>query len=290
MSFGFLIALIRVLVILKGVLKIWRVNFLNSVENFKIMVIEVLSQKYLCDCNKGIYKLQKPGILGKLNAIIEWDFCKFPRKERDDSELTSDELALKEKLNNISNIPEDEANELLSDALNLENTFTVEDRSFLGDDPELKPGNCFLFRGQVIAVNDNDSLVLVVSETGALALDRIWAEHIEPELKLMFNTYETGSVTHEPVDINNIPENLETYNAPYSLYKIWKDKYVKGRGYLEKGMCIKTVIESDTTFFPVTLYLLDWTVKYNPEEIEEDQIETVVHELLSWFYEKYPRL
>lgn len=259
------------------------------------MIIEILDQKYRCGCNRGMFKLEKPGILGKLNAIIEWDFCKFPRIDKDDSELTQEELELKDKLKGLSGAA-DAIKELLdqsgiTDISILDDKFTKENRSSLGEEPELRPGDCFLFKGQVIAVNDNDSLVLIVSETGALALERIWEEHIEPELKLMFNTYETGEVTHEVSSVDKIPEKFEgNYSVPYYLYKIWKDKFVHGRGYLEKGLCIKATIESDITFLPVTLYLLDWSVRYNPDEVEEDQIELVTHELLSWFYEKYSRL
>ena len=266
------------------------------------MIIEVLDQKYRCGCNRGVSKIEKPGILGKLNAIIEWDFCKFPRINKEDSELTADEKELKDKINGLGGTS-DTIKELsgaikelldqsgITDLSVLDDKFTKENRTVLGEEPELKPGDCFLFKGQVIAVNDNDSLVLIVSETGALALERVWEEHIEPELKLMFNTYETGEVTHEVSSIDSIPENFEgNYSVPYYLYKIWKDRFVKGRGYLEKNLCIKTTIESEITFLPVTIYLLDWSVRYNLEEIEEDQIELVTHELLSWFYEKYSRL
>lgn len=45
------------------------------------MVIEVLKNKYKCGCNRGTADLKKAGILDKLNAIIEWDISRFPKKQ-----------------------------------------------------------------------------------------------------------------------------------------------------------------------------------------------------------------
>lgn len=44
------------------------------------MIIEVLAQKYRCGCEKGMADLVIPGILVKLNAVIEWDFADFQKR------------------------------------------------------------------------------------------------------------------------------------------------------------------------------------------------------------------
>lgn len=122
------------------------------------MIIEVLAQKYRCGCEKGMADLVIPGILVKLNAVIEWDFCRFPEEikheKKDSADENSEEIEVRTEL-----------------------------RDFLGEDPELKPGNCFLYKGQVIAVDSADRLILVVSETGYGALDRIYEENFKTEFE-----------------------------------------------------------------------------------------------------------
>ena len=42
------------------------------------MVIEILSQKYKCDCGRGLAKYEETDLLDKLNYLIEWDFVQYP--------------------------------------------------------------------------------------------------------------------------------------------------------------------------------------------------------------------
>lgn len=51
------------------------------------MIIEVLAQKYRCGCEKGMADLVIPGILVKLNAVIEWDFCRFPEEIKHEKKI-----------------------------------------------------------------------------------------------------------------------------------------------------------------------------------------------------------
>ena len=235
------------------------------------MIITVLTQKYKCGCNRGITTLEKPSLLPKLNSIIEWDLCEFPTK------LEKKKVIIKN--DDGKNVEEEQEIE-------------VEDRNFLGDDPELKPGNCFLFEGQVIAVDSNDRLILLVSETGHGALDRIYEETIKPEIELTFNGFEDTNAKWEvPDDSANFLEQFDgEYKVPYHLYKIFKDHFVAGRGFLKTGMVIKATMESDNFVFPIEFCMLDWKIKYKTSQLEEDEIESAVIELLSWFYSNYPRI
>lgn len=235
------------------------------------MIITVLTQKYKCGCNRGITALEKPSLLPKLNSIIEWDLCEFPTK------LEKKKVIIKN--DDGKNVEEEQEIE-------------VEDRNFLGDDPELKPGNCFLFEGQVIAVDSNDRLILLVSETGHGALDRIYEETIKPEIELTFNGFEDTNAKWEvPDDSANFLEQFDgEYKVPYHLYKIFKDHFVAGRGFLKTGMVIKATMESDNFVFPIEFCMLDWKIKYKTSQLEEDEIESAVIELLSWFYSNYPRI
>ena len=57
-----------------------------------------------------------------------------------------------------------------------------------GEKKELEEGDTFMFDGrpQVISLVDDDTLKLITSDTGPLALERIVREIINPELKMAF--------------------------------------------------------------------------------------------------------
>ena len=46
------------------------------------MIITVLPNKYRCGSNKGITSIEYPGLVVKLNQIINWDLSKFPLKPK----------------------------------------------------------------------------------------------------------------------------------------------------------------------------------------------------------------
>jgi len=230
------------------------------------MIIEVLSQKYRCGCERGMAEFVLPGILIKLNSIIEWDFCRFP------------EEIVQEKAD-----PTDENSQVVERK--------IEKRNFLGDDPELKPGNCFLYKGQVIAVDSEDRLILIVSETGYWALDRIYEENLKTEFEMMFNEFNVEDVKWEVEESGIIPDEFdEVYQVPYNYYNIWKERFVAGRGFISPGLCLKVTMESDTFWGPLDFYMLDWSVRYKSSQLEPDEVEYAVKELLSWFYDHYKRI
>lgn len=230
------------------------------------MIIEVLSQKYRCGCERGMAEFVLPGILIKLNSIIEWDFCRFP------------EEIVQEKAD-----PTDENSQVVERK--------IEKRNFLGDDPELKPGNYFLYKGQVIAVDSEDRLILIVSETGYGALDRIYEENLKTEFEMMFNEFNVEDVKWEVEESGIIPDEFdEVYQVPYNYYNIWKERFVAGRGFISPGLCLKVTMESDTFWGPLDFYMLDWSVRYKSSQLEPDEVEYAVKELLSWFYDHYKRI
>ena len=203
------------------------------------MIIEKLTQKYPINCGKGVNKLEIPGLLPRLNMIIEWDLCKIPE----------------------------------------------------GSPQELVPGDCFLLnKGQVIAVNDENTLILYLSESGPLALDRIYEEQIKCEFDLLFSDLDPGTeITWKSV--SEVPDTHRTsYTPDYSLYKIWRDRFVTGRGFLE-NFIIELEYSSDMfLYMPQKIYMGPWKIWYNPSEIQEDMIKTVSEEILSWFYSNESRI
>lgn len=240
------------------------------------MVIEVLDQKYRCGCNRGMADIKKPHILTNLNAIIEWGFCKFPDKYSPDYKPEYDESG---KLKNPPVPGKD----------------MTENREFLGKDPELKPGNCFMFEdGQVIAVDSEDRLVLIVSETGPKALDRIWDELIQPEMDMLFYSGDVYDVNWRIVTPQDIPEEeyTEVYTPKYKYYKIWKSHFLPGRVPDGEELTLECeIVDDENLLFPVKVYFRNWNVVYNPEDFDGTKMaEREIDDTLSWFYDNYARL
>lgn len=214
------------------------------------MIIGILRDKYRCGCEKGQNEFVMPGILSKINSIIEWDKCEWPKKKDDDGN-------------------------------------TIDETDFLGAEPELKPGNTFVLNGQVIAIDSPDRLILILSETGVLSLDRIYEEVFKLEFDLFFNYGDTDSVIVEEIKRDKIPEDTVIYRAPYPLMKIFKEKYLYGRH--EGAEVLKTTMESGNYIFPVTIYIDGWKMFYNPEELDEEVIPVAAKEVIAWFYNNFSR-
>lgn len=246
------------------------------------MVIEVLSQKYKCGCNRGLAKFEEPDLLSKLNIIIEWDLCKFPSKiEEVDGDVEVDVL--------------DENGNPTGEKKKEKVEKEVEDRNFLGDDPELVPGNMFLLDGQVIAVDSENTLVLVLSQTGYMSLQRVWDDLIKPEIELVYNDYPVNNVTWKCLDSFNEDYNIEA-RIPFKLYSQWTSHFVDGRTDLKRDqdgkLNIECVLDSDDFLFPIHLILTDHTAFVKDTEFDEEdgeEMSRAVVETLAWFVENYPR-
>ena len=246
------------------------------------MVIEVLAQKYKCGCNRGLAKFEEPDLLSKLNIIIEWDLCKFPSKtEEVDGDVEVDVL--------------DENGNPTGEKKKEKVEKEVEDRNFLGDDPELVPGNMFLLDGQVIAVDSENTLVLVLSQTGYMSLQRVWDDLIKPEIELVYNDYPVNNVTWKCLDSFNEDYNIEA-RIPFKLYSQWTSHFVDGRTDLKRDqdgkLNIECVLDSDDFLFPIHLILTDHTAFVKDVEFDEEdgeEMSRAVVETLAWFIENYPR-
>lgn len=246
------------------------------------MVIEVLAQKYKCGCNRGLAKFKEPDLLSKLNIIIEWDLCKFPSKtEEVDGDVEVDVL--------------DENGNPTGEKKKEKVEKEVEDCNFLGDDPELVPGNMFLLDGQVIAVDSENTLVLVLSQTGYMSLQRVWDDLIKPEIELVYNDYPVNNVTWKCLDSFNEDYNIEA-RIPFKLYSQWTSHFVDGRTDLKRDqdgkLNIECVLDSDDFLFPIHLILTDHTAFVKDVEFDEEdgeEMSRAVVETLAWFVENYPR-
>lgn len=212
------------------------------------MNIEVLKEKYRVGCNKGVSDMSREDILEDLNKIIDWKNSTFPKKKIEEGSEKKE----------------------------------VEDRKFLGEDPKLSPGDVFLYKGQVIAVDSKDRLVLVVSETGPGALSRITREVVDVELGLIQESIEKGILD---VILENNPD-LSCINPLDTLdrkkYKVFKEKFT-----IHNEFPVKATITSTELLFPVTVYLTKKGIYFKKEEnefVDEDIIKDVSEGAISFLY------
>lgn len=213
------------------------------------------------DWNESMFNKFHPtyeefGLLYKLNSIIEWDFCKWPKKQSED----------------------------------------VEDRDYLAPDYVLKPGDAFSIGEagnlQILRVISEDKIGLEHTETGGLALDRLKNSIIQPEIQMFFNnSLGVDQVQIEEFNHDSIPSTHQwEYKIPYNIYKIFLDRFFPDReNYYSKGM--KLVIETEMSVFPIECYLHKSTIKFNEDDVfDEEFIGELVKDLMAWFYNNYPRL
>lgn len=180
------------------------------------MRIKILNAIYKLGCGKGTNYLNEENAIEKLNKIIDWDnsifppdFAKSPTEEEvrlsQEGETRGCAIAILEA--KAQGIKEDEIDSIIIPQLEQatgkkinktkDGWYTMlakvypENREYLGNPPSLKPGNVFEFDGQLIAVDKDletgkTRLILYNSETGPLALDRIWKENILVEYNLKY--------------------------------------------------------------------------------------------------------
>ena len=221
------------------------------------MIITVLPQKI--DEVKDERELGYPfikynNILNYLNTIIEWPWCEFPKVYTYDSETKEK----KEK----------------------------EIRNFLGDVPKLSSGNCFLYKGQVIAIGNKDILLLLTSETGPLALKRVLDADILPEIEIYYRTSEVddlewSEVTEEEAKINTD----DVITPPYNYYKIWTEYFTDGRFDKDKKVFIKITISDEDFIFPITLYFTNkHTVLVRKRDFaDKEHVISTIKKIIAWF-------
>lgn len=226
------------------------------------MVIRVIGKKYPCGSNYGITYLDADQMLEKLNSIIEWSSSGFP-------------FELKEG----------------GSPFNKEDY--VENRKYLGDEPKLKPGDCFVWDSQEFAIDSEKRLVLLNTETGWMAIKRFWEEVVESELELW---KDWGSSQVDVDVVPEIPKSEETgellfpakYTPPFALMKTWKEKFIRGR-YDKDDILVLTIV-SENYLLPPVIYVKNWDVYYDGEWINEDMIDMVVKDAFSCLYRNSERL
>lgn len=156
----------------------------------------------------------------------------------------------------------------------------TENRKFLGDEPQLAPGNCFEYSGQIIAVDSEDRIVLIVSETGPFALERVVSEVLQPSLKVM---KAVDILRVSPENINSKSVDVVNYRDMYNgelrlepeVFNLWK-RCLSSRGNeVTSGVIEYTVGGCDSFFIPVRIIIseVDRKVFYDSNSLDEGTAE-----------------
>lgn len=216
------------------------------------MVIEVTGNKYNVGCGRG-YGMDIPNLVLKLNLIIDKDRSKWPTPE--------DKRTQEEK-----------------------------DAGVPGPSPktEIEEGDVFVLDGTVFAV-DHDRLVQVVSETGALAFQRIYEEIIKPELDFCY--FEDDDNEYSWDELKELPEDIEffEYIPPYEWMKIWRENFVKDRN-LRPDYTIKVEIKDLMLGFVRGFYMKSSKIYYLGDQFSEEELKYYLHKTLCWFYTEIGRI
>lgn len=248
------------------------------------MIFDVLKEKYRCNCKRGLAFYEEPGILDKVNKLAEWDLITFPPKKIGEKEV--------EREVENPDTGEKEIQKVIVDDL-------VEDREFLGEFPELKPGNTILLSGQVISFDNPNRMVLVLSQTGRNSLDRVVEEIINAEYNFLNSEDDLYELDWK--DLDNIPTDIDEFDGTlpiaYFDYNLWKERFVKGRGLntLSDGeLCIRLSIKINDFLPPYEFILRNWDVAYKTSEISDsDDIELakdLIMKTLRHLVKSYPRV
>ena len=215
------------------------------------MVITVTQSKYQVGCGRG-YGIEIPNLVLKLNLIVDKDRSEWPKPT---DTRTQEEID--------SGVPEPVVK------------------------TELEEGDVFELEGTVFAI-DHDRLVQIVSETGGLAIKRIYEETIKPELEFSYFDDEENDYSWEEVDSIQ-PEFSDEYSMPYSWMKVWKDNFVKDRNLRPKYI-IKVTITDSILGFKREIYITPSKVLYSGNQFSEEEIEWYIKKVLSWFYVEIGRV
>ena len=120
------------------------------------MKVTFLADKYRVGTDRGLYAHEKEGILEDLNLVIDLEHSVYPEKWVE----TEDKKAYHK-------------------------TTQTMDEFFEGrTEKKLEPGDMFVYDGQVLAIDRPNRLIVCISETGALAVQRFVEEILSAEVRM----------------------------------------------------------------------------------------------------------
>ncbi len=147
------------------------------------------------------------------------------------------------------------------------------DTTILGDPKKLEPGNCIVWSGNVLVFDDPDNVVLIVSETGPLSVERF--------KKAILDEFEFCSSLIPEIKIESVNEKkpekeLGQIKIGYTKWQIIKDKVI------DKTPITIKVEYQDLLVFPIILWVDGKVIEYDKDILDEETLEELINPIYFW--------
>jgi len=213
------------------------------------MKVTFLADKYRVGTDRGLYAHEKEGILEDLNLVVDLEGSVYPKKwvETEDGKAYHETEMTKEEF-------------------------------FKDREEKLMPGDMFVYDGQVLAIDRPDRLIVAISESGPLAVQRFVEEILGAEVKMQKGDPEFGEGETMMKEIESLPadlpDDITPYFIPFYTEKCWRDKTNWPKNF-------QVTFSTPLSFLPVRLFVVGNKVYGYPEEVEPEMMETLTSEFMS---------
>lgn len=237
------------------------------------MVFEILGELYKCGCERGVADYKEEGILRRLNALAEWDKCRFPK-----------------------NIQRKETLVYGQEGKSAEIVLFEENRDFLGPNPTLQPGNMIKVGEMIIAIDSPNRLVLSLGKKEG-SFKRFLEEVYREELRFIFKEryLPDFDLTWEELEFDD-----PSYDIPVSLdfpeYNLWIQEFVKGRRLqrTDEGNLMIHCITTTSCFGQQDLVMGERCAYFKSSgifdpESDQDMMKDIMRSTITWFLLHFDR-
>lgn len=166
---------------------------------------------------------------------------------------------------------------------------------------ELVPGDTLEIQStsgtkNILAVDSENKLVLIISETGPLALERICKEIVIPEYEMFiqdldcFGSFEWNFKTSDEVNLEDT--SFQRIPIPdYNKFKIILDRLVK-KELKASGFIMEIKFAHELMFgLESTIYVTQKEVLFRESQVTDpDAIPVIWEDILGYLYQKYDRI
>ena len=166
---------------------------------------------------------------------------------------------------------------------------------------ELVPGDTLEIQStsgtkNILAVDSENKLVLIISETGPLALERICKEIVIPEYEMFiqdldcFGSFEWSFKTSDEVNLEDT--SFQRIPIPdYNKFKIILDRLVK-KELKASGFIMEIKFAHELMFgLESTIYVTQKEVLFKESQVTDpDAIPVIWEDILGYLYQKYDRI
>lgn len=162
--------------------------------------------------------------------------------------------------------------------------------SIIQEDIELVPGNVFEIRSitgtkTIAAVDSEDELIQILSETGPFAIKRLAEEVMIPEYEMRFG--DVSSVSSASIKkVDTMPEDLSSFSPNWCKFNILKDHLMYSCDHQREFIYEVTFSHNLNFDIPLTVYLTKSVVWYNEEDVmDPEALEVAVEDTLAYLYQ-----